>query len=229
MRKALLLTVCMTLMAVGNPAFAQRDLRGGDIGPNPGMGYLSVIHAIPGLPEKVEVFVNGDFAFAFDYQDRIGPLALDAGYYQLQVRLQGVTVLSEKTRILADTNSTAIAHLTESSGIKLAVFENNLEGLDRGSSRLIVRHTAAAPEVTVTLQSTRSLGRDSRITIPGFANGDQIGPVDIAAGDYSAGLSLDRVEVFNSGIFNLPSDATTVIYAIGEFPNTFELFVEEYR
>ena len=68
------------------------------------------------------------------------------------------------------------------------MFVNNLSGLKSGKSRLVVRHTAAAPEVDVKL--ARQLGKH---TIPvgslnGLSNGQEA-MKDVKSGRYTAALT----------------------------------------
>ncbi|MBN1478595.1 DUF4397 domain-containing protein, partial [Candidatus Sumerlaeota bacterium] len=56
---------------------------------------ISAIHGIPGLPEPVQVLVNGNPVFSFDYQDIEGPYYVPADSYLIEISLGGSVVLSE--------------------------------------------------------------------------------------------------------------------------------------
>ena len=125
---------------------------------------LTVIHAIPGLMEPVDVCVNGEYAFTFDYGDVQGPITLPAGSYFLEVKLAGNPVLMATAELEACGNYTAIAHLTyvdgETSGINLEVFENDASSAGN-KTRLTVRHTADAPAVDILLKRGKK-GKDKK-------------------------------------------------------------------
>jgi hypothetical protein len=89
-----LLAVAILLGAVASPAFA------GTKPPPPPDGkceyfYLLAIHGINGkalgLPMAlpVDVYVNGAYAFTFEFKDAVGPLTLPAGEYTITVNLAG--------------------------------------------------------------------------------------------------------------------------------------------
>ena len=115
----------------------------------------TVIHGIPGLPEPVDVLVNGDFAFSFDFNESEGPIPLPPGTYDFAVQLQGETVLSaDDVPLEGGRVYTAIAHLTytgDEPGIKLSLFENQKYFERPGMPRVSVRHTADAPAVDIDL------------------------------------------------------------------------------
>lgn len=43
---------------------------------------LTAIHAIPGLPAPVDVYVNGDYLLSFDFNESAGPLERTGGLRQ---------------------------------------------------------------------------------------------------------------------------------------------------
>jgi hypothetical protein len=185
---------------------------------------LTVMHAIPQLPSKVEVFANGGFVDSFDFSEVLGPLQLPAGVYDLQVRLGGVPVLNAVADIDAGENYTAIAHLTENAGITLGLFKNDASAVMAGKARLTLRHTAAAPEVGVSLSSDRL--NNETLVIRGFANSDQIGPVELPAGTYLGSVLAGGDAVADTGALYLEEGVSYIVYAVGQFPETFEFFVQ---
>lgn len=93
---AVLLAVLIMLSAVTAPAFAGTK----PPPPPPPDGkcesfYLVAIHGINGkalgLPKAlpVDVYVNGGYAFTFEFKDAVGPLMLPAGEYTITVNLAG--------------------------------------------------------------------------------------------------------------------------------------------
>ncbi len=55
----------------------------------------------------------------------------------------------ERRRLKADKNYTAVANLNANGDPNLKLFTNNVKAVAKGTSRLTVRHTAAAPAVNV--------------------------------------------------------------------------------
>ncbi len=197
---------------------------------------LTVIHAIPGLPEPVEVFANGASLFSFDYKDSAGPLKLDPGTYDLEVKLAGATVLSASATVEAGNNYTAIAHLTRvengDPGIALSLFENAAGGTGPGLTRLSVRHVADAPAVDVYLY--RGGGQRLIASVEDASNEDgatpsQVGPVKLRPGAYRVELNVAGTDTaaFESDKFVLNPHKAYIVYAIGSIDDgSFELFFQ---
>jgi hypothetical protein len=189
-----------------------------------GTGSLFVIHGIPGLPMDVDVYANGAYVDSFGFAESLGPLNLPADSYYLEVKFDGIPILSANADVMDGGNYTAIAHLTEQGGIALSLFENDDSEVEMGRVRLTVRHTAQAPEVAL------RLGRGENdvdvVTVPGLANSTEIGPVVVRGSKFNAGLWLGDTEVFNSGLLELNFRTPYIVYAIGKYPETFQLFVQ---
>ena len=203
---------------------------------------LTAIHAIPGLPVPVDVYVNGDYLLSFDFNESAGPLALPRGDYDIEIRLNGTTVLSRSVSPEAGKDYTIIAHLTfidgESNGIALSLFENNNAPLRSGRTRITVRHTADAPAVDLDLQRVYSSesgysGRTLFVGSQGLSNDDGLKPasfgsIDFWGGDLNAMLypAGSTQPAFSSGT-NFAPDMNYIVYAIGSlFDGTFTLFVQ---
>ena len=58
----------------------------------------------------------------------------------------------------ADKNYTAVANLNASGDPNLKLFTNNVKAVAKGTSRLTVRHTAAAPAVNVWANGAALIG-----------------------------------------------------------------------
>jgi len=187
-------------------------------------GSLFVIHGIPGLPMDVDVYANGSYVDSFGFAESLGPLDLPADSYYLEVKFDGIPILSAMADVMAGGNYTAIAHLTELGGITLSLFDNDDSEVEMGRVRLTVRHTAQAPEVELRLGRGES-GLDV-VTVPGLANPEQIGPLVVRGNKFDAGLWVGDTEVFNSGLLQLAYKTPYIVYAIGKFPETFQLFVQ---
>ena len=186
-------------------------------------GSLFVIHGISGLPMDVDVYANGSYVDSFAFAESLGPLDLPADDYYLEVMYDGIPILSTQATVMAGGDYTAIAHLTDLGGIALSLFDNDATDVPMGRVRLTVRHTAQAPEVALRLG--RANGLDVAV-FPGLANSEQIGPLVVRGNKFDAGLWVGDTEVFNSGLLELDYKTPYIVYAIGKFPETFQLFVQ---
>ena len=130
---------------------------------------VTVLHGIPGLTAPVDVFANGAQLFTFDYGDQQGPLTLPPGNYALEVRQNGNTLLSLNAALAANIDYSVIANLDASGTPQLNAFGNALDNVALPTSRLYVRHTAAAPAVDVILEQNGT----TVATIPGVTNGNE--------------------------------------------------------
>lgn len=198
---------------------------------------LTVIHGVPGLPEMVDIYADGNYLFSFDFMDSEGPLPLPEGMYFLEVKLQGETVLSADAMLEAGKNYTAIAHLTyidgEDAGLKLSLFENNVQVIDSRRSRLDIRHTADAPAVDIELLRDADSGKffARRLSV---ANNDAGMPQTLGESEvqvrfttavlYPAG---DLNPVFASPNLLLERETYYIIYAVGSlFDGSFDLIIQ---
>jgi hypothetical protein len=193
---------------------------------------VTVIHGISGLPQAVDVYANGTYLFSFDFKDVAGPLELDPGTYDLEVKLAGNTVLSASASVEAGKNYTVIAHFTYveggDPGIQLSVFENAATGTGAGQTRLTVRHTADAPAVDIKL--FRGGGKKLSLGVEDAANPQQVGPVLIRPGAYRAELFVANTDVraFKSGKLVLNPHKSYIVYAIGSVSaGTIDLLPQE--
>lgn len=173
------------------------------------------IHLIHGIPDTtVDVAAGGDVVipeFAFgDTQD----LSSFAGS-----TLPGVEVLLAGTDTVAidvgdlalpDTgNITAIAHLDADGTPTVSIFANDTSEIAGGSGRLVVRHTAAAPEVDILA--------DGAVAFANVPNGAE-GAADLAAGTISATVvPTGATEPVVIGPADLPiaEGASLTVYAVG--------------
>jgi len=190
-------------------------------------GQVTVIHGIPGL--TVDVFVNGDATLeGFEPGDVAGPLDLPAGDYDLDIAPAGsgigAAVLSGTASVTDGLNASIIAHLTEDGDPTISIFVNDTSEIAGGESRLVVRHTAAAPEVDILLADGTEL-------FPGVSN-PQEGQVDVPAGAYDveiapAGAGVDG-SVFSAPGVELPEGTARIVFATGSLADdTFGLVVQD--
>jgi hypothetical protein len=193
---------------------------------------IYVIHGIPGAGGfPVDVSVDGACALPnFTFGTRAGPLSLPAGTYTIAVHAPATGDCTNPEAIgpvdltFADgDNKTIIAHLTEDGAPTASVFDNDFSRTGRGNARIIAHHTAAAPAVDVVVARNYFSG-GPRITVPGFANGDQIN-TEIRPGDWQLTLELDGAPVYGPTMLTLNPFTAYSIYAVGVFPDSFQYLV----
>jgi hypothetical protein len=173
------------------------------------------IHLIHGIPDTdVDVNVAGSaviegFAFG-DTQDLSG--FAGTTLENLQVVLAGTDTVAIDIGdfdVPATGNYTVIAHLDADGTPTVGVFENDVSEIDAGNGRLVVRHTAAAPEVDILAN-----GAAAFTNVPNGAEG----AVDLAAGTIVAEVvPTGATEPVVIGPADLPvaEGASLTVYAVG--------------
>ncbi|WP_374238086.1 DUF4397 domain-containing protein [Actinoplanes sp. DH11] len=194
----------LTLGSVGalstSPAYAKANSK------------VSVVHGIPGQP--VDVYVNGEKTVP-DFQPGkvAGPLSLPAGEYDIALTKPGDAIgdallTVDNAEVPGDVNISLVAHLSADGKPTLTPFVNDTAKLAAGKTRLIVRHTAAAPAVDV-----RAGGEP---VFEGVTNGKE-GKADLDAGTVSADVVLAGTDtrVLGPAELDLAEGAATIVYAVG--------------
>ncbi|MBB01399.1 MAG: hypothetical protein CMJ47_02010 [Planctomyces sp.] len=196
---------------------------------------VSVLHGIPGLPQPVEVFANGNRLFDFEFGDIEGPLSVTPGIINLEVRLNGTTVLQASPDLQADVNYTVVAHLLEGGGNALTAFVNDVsrvQGIGELFATVAFRHVADAPAVD--LYATRTLNPEVFV-YGNVANGeeglDRLGnPSYLLGGGYDIRLTpagSRRTAFGPEDVGNLSTGDFHSIFAIGELgQSSFRLVVQ---
>ena len=175
-------------------------------------GTVTVIHGIPGL--TVDVYVNGKLTLEDFAPDTVtAPLELPAGTYQIAIRAANAAadstpVLAGSATLPAGANASIVAHLDASGQPKLTVFVNDTSSLAAGNTRLVVRHTAAAPAVDVLANGKPAF---TNLTNPNQAT------ADLPAGTISASVAAagTTTPVIGPVDLTLPEATVTVVYAVG--------------
>jgi len=193
---------------------------------------VSVIHGIPGL--TVDVFVNGDLTLeGFEPGEVAGPLTLPAGDYELAIAPMGAgiegAVLTGTASVTDGLNASIVAYLSEMGDPGIAIFVNDTSAIAAGESRLIVRHTAAAPTVDILLADGTPLFQG----VTNFANGaPNEGQLDVPAGMYDvriapAGAGVEAA-VFSADGVELPEGTARIVYATGSLADgSFGLVLQD--
>lgn len=186
---------------------------------------LTVVHGIPNLGAPVDVFANNTRLFSFDFKDVV-QLDVPAAQYLIEVKLNGMTVLSANPQLAAGVSYAAVAHLQVGGGIQLSLFQNDVSTLQRGSSRITVRHMADAPAVDVGLD----LNGSRAATIPNLTNPNEA-IATAPANTYAASVFLAGTSTVVAGPVNLALVERTayVVYAVGSPSNAaFDLIVQGF-
>jgi hypothetical protein len=245
-RRNLALAFLIALFAAA-PALAQNTLT------------AYVVHGIPGddfglepaLP--VDVFVSGLGCAipGFKFGDRVGPLSIPAGTYDIKISLAdannpctGTAVISLPGVVLpAGVNATVIAHRTADGspgpgdllglGVTASIFANDFTPTANGKARIIAHHTALAPTVDVILSRDYSNSNAPSVTFPGFTNPTADGDAllsqinaQIRPGEWEVALEAGGATVFGPDTLKLKPFTTTYVYAVGDFfGSTFQYLV----
>jgi hypothetical protein len=173
---------------------------------------VSVVHGIPDTP--VDVYVNGKKTVPDFQPGKIaGPLTLPAGSYDLALtkpggKLSDAILTVDDAKVPGGANLSLVAHLTAAGKPTITAFANDVSKIAAGQTRLIVRHTAAAPAVDV-----RAGGKPvfKDLTNPNEAK------ADLPAGTVKADVVLAGTDTVAIGPadLNLKEGQATIVYAIG--------------
>lgn len=174
---------------------------------------LNVVHGIPGV--DVNVCVNGAVAIAdFNPGEVVAGVELPEGAYDVKIvaltdDCTGAAILEASgIQLMAGKNYTAIAYLMEDGSPTLGLFKNNARPVAKGTARVIVRHTAAAPEV--------DLWANGGILAKDVTNSDTFRAV-VPKGVYAVWVSLpgDYRPVIGPEVMKFKKGHTYQVYAWG--------------
>jgi hypothetical protein len=205
----------------------------------------------PGLPVDVAVSGLGCPLTQFSFGDRVGPLNIPAGDYDITVSLAheanpcgGAAVIVLNGIPLAEgANSTIVAHRTYNGdpgagdqlglGITASLFANDFSFTGRGKARIIAHHTAKAPSVDVVVSRDYWEMGAPGVTVPDFTNPTDPGDAvlsqinaEFRPGAWGVALEVDGTTVFGPDTLELKPFTSTYIYAVGDFSGgTFQYLV----
>jgi hypothetical protein len=230
-----------------------------------GLTTAYVVHGINGddfvdleldtnLP--VDVYVNGttDLGCAipgFEFGDRVGPIELPAGGYDITISLAGegdpcsgaAVIELTGVELAGGANQTIIAHRTADGstgngdllglGITASLFDNDFSATGRGKARILAHHTAKAPTVDVVITRDYDSPRAPNVTVPGFTNPTAGGEVlsqikeEFRPGEWDVALEVDGGTAFGPDLLKLKPYTATYVYAVGNFgePFTFQYLI----
>lgn len=195
-----LLTALGTIVAIGSPAAADDHVR---------------IHLIHGIPDTdVDVEANGSNAFEnFSFSDTqdLSSLA-GATLENLRVKVAGtdtVAIDAGDITLPSEGNFTIMAHLDADGAPTISVFENDESTIAAGQGRLVVRHTAAAPEVDILAN-----GAVAFAAVPnGVGGGADLPAGVIEASVVPAGAS--EPVVIGPADLPITEGSSLIVYAVG--------------
>lgn len=199
MKKVLALFVALFSMLLVSPAGAQD-------------ATIMLAHGIPDT--DVDVVVDGDIVIPNYSFGSMEDLSAFAGQTlpNLTVNLAGTDTVALDLgdfAVPASGNYTVVAHLDADGNPTASVFENDTSTIAAGAGRLVVRHTAAAPEVDILANGSAAF-----TSVPNGAEGQ----VDLAAGTISAEVvPAGATEPVVIGPADLPitEGASLIVYAVG--------------
>jgi len=171
---------------------------------------VTVVHAIPGL--TVDVAVDGEVVlddFTFEGDDNPAVLTLPAGAeFDVEILDEtGTDTLLGPVTVVADVALSLVAHLDAEGEATVSEFEDVFPPLCTGEGGVVLRHTAAAPEVDVAVEGT---------VLGTFANGEELAAA-LPAGTYEAEVRLAGTDTVAIGPVDLEvlEGVATVVYAVG--------------
>ncbi len=206
-------TVALVLTAAGSASAQTGD------------ALVTVVHGVPGL--TVDVYVDGARVLDdFTYKTITDPVSLPAGDHEIEVYAGDADPATAEPAIAATVtlpagaNASAVAHLAADGTPTLTPFVNDVSTLGAGEARVAVRHTAAAPAVTVvandavTIADGATNGMEAVATVPADSYS-----VDVTVTDGGAAVFSDVPLALNEGTL-------TMVYAVGSADAGYELLTD---
>lgn len=173
---------------------------------------VTVVHGVPGVP--VDVYANDAKILSdLSFKEVSDVLRVPGGTYELDVRKAGdpasaEPILRATQDVPAGANVTVVAALDAAGKPALQPYVNDTAAVGPGSGRLVVRHTAAAPEVDVYAGDAKA--------VSSLANGAEKA-LTVPAGTVSAKVTVAGQDDAVIGPADVPVDAgmATVVLAVG--------------
>jgi hypothetical protein len=192
---------------------------------------LLAVHGIDGrdlgfdqsLP--VDVAIDGACALTdFQYGQTVGPVPLPRGTYSIAISLSdgncgGAVVIEADVKFGAGKFKSVVAHLDLEGAPTASVFKINNNELRDGFGRVYMAHTANAPKVDITAKPRGSEG------VVFTAKNGEARTADVGSGRYTSRIypALAPTQVAGPVRFRVRSNEILAIYAVGTFPDTFNI------
>jgi hypothetical protein len=115
------------------------------------------VHGLRGL--VADIYLDGTLVLpTFQPERSTDPLAIPAGDHVIDIRTAGAAstetpLLTQTVTVPAGFRGSLVAHLGPTGAPQLSVFADDVTAVPPGTSRLVVRHAAAAQGVTVLLNA----------------------------------------------------------------------------
>jgi hypothetical protein len=129
----------------------------GTAGAQEATGTVTIVHGFRGL--VADVYLDGTLILeSFEPERATDPVQLAAGDHDVEVREAGAEASSAAAvagtlTVPSGSNLSAVVHLSEDDEPIMTVFNNDVRGVPPGSTRLVVRNTAATEPVNVSLDN----------------------------------------------------------------------------
>ena len=147
-------------------------------------GLVRVVHGLRGL--VADIYVDGTLALpTFQPERSTDPLPIPAGDHLIEIRTAGAAMsdtplLAQTVTVPAGFEGSLVAHLDAAGQPTLTAFADDLSAVPAGQSRLVVRHAAAAEDVSVLL--------NQQPTIPSITSKSEAEQV-LGAGTYQVAVA----------------------------------------
>ena len=149
----------------------------------PETGGVVLVHGFRGL--VADIRVDGENVLqGFEPERATDVLTLPAGPHAVEVRASsdpdGEPLLAGDVTVIADARISAVVHEDRAGEPTFSVFRDDVGPVGAGRSRVVVRHTAAAPAIDIAL--------DGQPAAADLANGDERA-AEVAADTYEVSVS----------------------------------------
>lgn len=199
-----------------------------------------IVHGIPGTDLgvdpafPVDISVNGACAIeGFAFSSIAGPVALPEGMYDIAISPANAETpcgnepaLAASVELECGVNYSIVAYLDADGGPTAGLFVNDVSPTERGKSRVIVAHTAAAPMVDIAVQRPDS--DEPGLDVENFANGDQA-TAEVRPGSWSVTLFPAGTDesVFGPAQVKFKPYTAYLVFAVGSLEfETFTLLAQ---
>src|SRR4051794_32161667 len=175
-------------------------------------GTVTVVHGLRGV--VADVYIDGTLALpAFQPERVTDPMQVPAGPHRVEIRLAGAAptdppAVTGDVDVTADAFQSIVAHLDSAGNSTITAYLDDSTPVPAGDARAVIRHTAAAPPVDVSLNDSVVA---PALTEPGSAAAD----VPAASYQVSVWSPGTRNAVVAPQMANLSEGAATVMYLIG--------------
>ncbi len=122
------------------------------------VGQVRVVHGLRGL--VADIYLDGTLVLpTFQPERSTDPLPIPAGDHLVEIRQAGAAasatpLLTQTVTVPAGFVGSLVAHLDRDGNPTLTAYPDDLSSVPAGESRVVVRHAAAAEDVTVSLNQT---------------------------------------------------------------------------